>query len=169
MSDNYYKEYIKDANKISILHKEIDLFQGVINRMASNSMFCKKIAIGLTIVFAGFLKLLYSQYTSLMFIDKLHIAIVIILGIASLISLAYIDVKYLMLEKKYRDGYEEIVGLRAKYNNFQGWMYCLSPYYIESLNTGRKYSYRKVIFSFSIFPFYIIPIVILALAPFIII
>lgn len=115
------KEYMNDPNKINIVHKEIDLLQGVINRLFSNSQFCKKISLGFLVAFAPLAQILiakgyHSDYSSLLLLFG---------TILATCFFCYMDCKYLMLEKKYRIGYEGIVGTRSRNWAFE-FLYCLA-------------------------------------------
>ena len=84
--------FITKENKIEVVHKELDLIQNVIQRMANNSFMIKGWSITLFVGLISFFKL--SKLSD------------IILGICLLLivfSFYYLDAFFLWTERKYRD------------------------------------------------------------------
>ena len=114
--------FIAEGNKVEIVHKELDLIQSVIQRMANNSFMIKGWAITLFVGLISFFKL--SKLSD------------IILGICLLLivfSFYYLDAFFLWTERKYRDLYKDVIQKRQN-NDFNN-LYSLStqPYEKESI------------------------------------
>ena len=77
----------------------LEMIQGVVNRMASTSSTFKGIAMTL---FAGVLAIVFS-------LDGPNRGLALIFATLSLIGIAGFDCWYLMLEKRYRRLYEEVL------------------------------------------------------------
>lgn len=104
---------VNEENKIDIIHKELDLIQNIIQRMANNSFMIKGWAITLFVGLVSFFKL--SKLSD------------VILGISLLIivcSFYYLDAFFLWTERKYRDLYNSVIQKRQK-NDFNN-LYNLS-------------------------------------------
>lgn len=96
------------------LHKEIDLIQECIKRMANNSFLLKGWAISLVAVV-----LTLSEKN----VNPYFLGLVVLVP---LISFWYLDAFFLYTEKLYRKMYEWVIVERPKYNNDK--MYDLNPH-----------------------------------------
>lgn len=97
--------FITEDNKIEIVHKELDLIQNVIQRMANNSFMIKGWAITLFVGLVSFFKL--SKLSD------------VILGISLLLivcSFYYLDAFFLWTERKYRALYNDVIQKRQNQN-----------------------------------------------------
>lgn len=121
-----------------ILHKEIDLIQGVINRMASNSFMLKGWLISLIAVVLALSK------DSLFSCNAFFVCSILCLPI---LIFWYLDAFFLHREKCYRALYEWVIKNRMNTNDN---LYSLDyrPYQ-KKVN-----SQLKVMFSKTLFPFY---------------
>ncbi|RLD83949.1 MAG: hypothetical protein DRJ10_02445 [Bacteroidetes bacterium] len=128
-----------------ILHKEIDLIQGVINRMANNSFLLKGWLISLIAVILALSK------DSILTADIRYISTILILPV---IVFWYLDAFFLHKEKCYRKLYEWVIQNRSKTDDF---LYSLdySRFKIEVNRT------RVIMFSKTLLPFYGITLCIL--------
>lgn len=100
------------TNNIEILHKEIDIIQNCINRMASNSFLIKGWFITLIL---GFITFGY---------DKLNFIILIIISLIITILCWISDTFFLQLERKYREKYNWVIKNRNSNSDF---LYNLNP------------------------------------------
>ena len=129
-SQKYFKkEWLRMATEKQIItieeiHKELDLVQGCINRMAQNSFMIK--GWGFTIV------------TALVALTAEKINWIIISGIGVFILLCFwcLDAFFLKTEKLYRFKYEWIIDERPKGN--RKFLYDLNPYNKGTWKTSRK-------------------------------
>lgn len=141
--DNY------EERKIQIIHKEIDLIQSVINRMAKNSFLIKGWLISLVVVILALKP------------NEVNINLtVIILGIVT-IAFWYLDAFFLKTEKIYREMYEFVIEEREKgvFDN----LYNLNPSKMPS-NVKKKYpNILEVMFSKTLRWFYLILLIALIL------
>ncbi len=96
------------------LHKEIDLIQGCIKRMANNSFLLKGWAISLVAVVLALSEKNISPY---------FLGLVVLVP---LISFWYLDAFFLYTEKLFRKMYEWVIAERPKSNNER--MYDLNPH-----------------------------------------
>lgn len=127
----------------TIIHKEIDLIQACIARMAKNSFLLKGWAITIT----GIL-LAIAQTTS----RSSLLALTIFLP---LICFWYLDAYFLRLERMYRKLYEWV--LIARKNNDDSFLYDLNPYrFEENVN-----SILETMFSCSLKYYYGTPIILI--------
>lgn len=121
-------------------HKELDLIQDVIKRMAHNSYLIKGWALS---IIAGLFVLIGDKDTKL-----IHE----IAALLPILSFWYLDSFYLQLERKYRKLYEDVIIKRE--NNDRDRIYDLSlkdrDYEVDSI--------LRIMRSKSTFPFYIIPL-----------
>ncbi|MGL4863111.1 MAG: hypothetical protein ACRC4T_08335 [Cetobacterium sp.] len=119
-------------NKTEILHKEIDLIQNCIIRMASNSFLIKGWYFTLIL---GFIVFGY---------EKIPINIVLLISFIITIIFWILDTFFLQLERKYREKYNWIIQNRKFSNKF---FYNLDPNKgrIQSNHTSTKF--LKVFFS----------------------
>lgn len=128
----------KVNREISIdeLHKEIDLIQGCINRMANNSFLLK-----------GWLVSIIAVVLALS-IDELNKFIIVITVILVTISFWYLDAFFLRTEKMYRKMYEWVLKKRKEGEiDFQ---YDLNPHRFD----GQVESIIEVMFSNTLRWFY---------------
>ncbi len=129
------------------LHKEIDLIQSCINRMANNSFMCK----GWVISIIAAIFILFPEN-----ISRNTIYMVIILAT---ICFWCLDAYYLMLERLYRWKYEWVIKHRVEYEYNMEYLYDLNPYNKEmwgehTCNKIYLYYIRLMIFNISITPMY---------------
>lgn len=101
------------AEQLTAFHKELDLIQDCIKRMASNSFLIK----GWTITYIGGILALFNGKLSV-----LLLAVIILLGVT---AFWYLDAFFLQTERAYREMYKEVVLLRSK-GNFDN-QYNLDP------------------------------------------
>ena len=86
--------------KEEILHKEIDLIQACINRMAHNSFLLKGWAISLVAVVLALAK------------EKIDFSLISLILLIPLLSFWYLDAFFLRTEKMYRKMYEWVISNR---------------------------------------------------------
>lgn len=131
-----------DDNEVKdIMFKEVDLIQGVINRMASNSFMIK----GWSLTVAG---IAYSLNLSF---GKVWILGV---GITLLCFLFwFLDTFFLRTERKYRALYNDVVSKynKKKYKEIK-WFNLNTKDYEFDPSVG---PFKKVMFSKTLFPFYL--------------
>ena len=134
-----------ESLSIAEIHKEIDLLQSCISRMASNSFLVK----GWTMTLLSVLIAMLANKTSL-----LVIALVVLPITFSFWSL---DVFFLKTERLYRLKYEWVIQERKKGN--REYLYDLNPYNENMrINSKEETSTIKVMFSRTLLLFYGIPI-----------
>jgi len=130
---------------MEIVHKEIDLIQGCINRMAHNSFLIKGWALTIiTVVLA------LTEKN----IDPIYLCLVIFIP---LISFWYLDAFFLQTEKMYRKMYEWVLKVRPE-ENFEH-LYDLNPHRFKDQVDSRA----RVMWSITLRIFYGIPAVIVLL------
>lgn len=141
-------EQIKDRVDNEVLHKEIDLVQACINRMANNSFLLKGWLVSIIVVILALLP------------EKINGVAIGILTTIIILIFWYLDSIFLMLEKLYRKKYEWIIKERLEGNKL--YLYDLNPY-----NKNMWLSYDKKdtsilasMFSKTIVLFYIVPAII---------
>src|SRR3712207_2039829 len=105
--------YINDSDKIQIIHKEIDLIQNCINRMAKNSFLIKGWLISLIAILIGLKP------------SEINIKWLIFISALITISFWYLDGFFLKTEHIYRFKYEYVIKERQK-QNFEN-LYDLNP------------------------------------------
>ncbi|MGL4569083.1 MAG: hypothetical protein ACRCU6_11240 [Fusobacteriaceae bacterium] len=103
---------MSSTNQIEILHKEIDIIQNCINRMASNSFLIKGWFIALIL---GFITFGY---------EKIDLKILIIISLIITILCWVSDAFFLQIERKYRKKYNWIIKNRCENSDF---LYNLDP------------------------------------------
>lgn len=123
------------------IHKEIDLLEGIINRMAENAFKAR-----------GWYVTLLVALTAL---SKDNIALAI--GIVPIISVTfwYLTAFFLCTERNYRKMYKHVIRLRS-----MGYKYNL--YRLDLALYSRDLKYEKVkncLFRITIWPFYLLPII----------
>lgn len=123
------------------LHKEIDLIQGCINRMANNSFLIKGWALG---IFAGVTAFTKGENFS-------NIVLLVCTTIVPFICFWILDAYFLKVERKYRAMYEDRITKRK--NDDDSELYELNPskYKVDCI--------FKTMFSQTIFVFYGIPFI----------
>ena len=127
------------------LHKEIDLIQGCINRMASNSFMLKGWAISLVAVVLALTA------------DRLNPLFLFCSIVIPIFCFWYLDAFFLRTEKMYRKMYDWVIEHRKERNfDFQ---YNLNPERFKN----KVESQCKVIFSKTLFMFYGIPLLMVLL------
>lgn len=102
-----------EGDQLTAFHKELDLIQNCIKRMANNSFLIK----GWTVTYIGGILALFNGKLAV-----LLLAAIILLGVMAFWSL---DAFFLQTEKAYRELYKEVVFLRLK-GNFDN-QYSLDP------------------------------------------
>lgn len=134
--------------KIEIIHKEIDLIQSCINRMAQNSFILKAWTISILAVVLAIMK--DFQY-------PIYLSLIMLIPI---ISFWYLDAYFLQTEKMYREMYKWVLQKRSQ-DDFS-YLYDLDP------NRFKKYTDPKgrIMLSSTLRVFYGIPLII-ALAIFV--
>lgn len=131
---------VSEQNMQDILHKEIDLIQACINRMAQNSLSCKSWC--LTLI-AGAFALVPEN------INKWYICVVMLC-----VDLCFwvLDSFYLLQERLYRDKYEWVIKKRLEGN--RDFLYDLNPNNENMYLEDKKRNLMKVMISKSILPIY---------------
>ncbi len=128
-----------DSN-IDIIHKEIDLIQSCISRMAQNSFLIKGWALTVVTVV---LALMEKN------IDPIYLCLVLFIP---LLAFWYLDAFFLQTEKMYRKMYEWI--LEARHKNDFSYLYDLNPHRFKEQVDSRP----KVMLSITLRVFYGIPL-----------
>lgn len=141
---------MSSIDKVEI-HKEIDLIQDCIKRMAQNSFMIKGWFIGLYVVALGLLP------------KEINIKLLcVILGITTILFW-YLDAYFLKQEKRYRNIYKWVLKERKAGNELL--QYYLDPNEFEEQCKIKKINFkefiRKCAFSEAIFPFYLIPLILI--------
>lgn len=130
-----------------LIHKELDLIQDVIKRMAANSFQVKAWMAGIISFIAAFERgKLFSEPLLLL---------VLLVPIA---SFWYLDGFFLQAERKYRSLYNEVIRKRTA-GDLSG-LYDLNPHRFNSATP----SIWKIMQTKTLWPFYLIPIVLLLAA-----
>lgn len=133
----------KTQNEITItqIHKEIDLIQNCIERMAKNSFSCK--GWNLTLI-AGTFALVSEK------VNKWYICIVIL---SINLCFWWLDSFFVLQEQKFRDKYEWVIIQRTKGNT--DYLYDLNPNNTQmNLHPEKKRSLRATAISPTILPMY---------------
>jgi len=105
-------------------HKEIDLIQACITRMAQNSFMIKGWAIMLVAAFAALTA------------EKLNLYVLCSVGIVIFFVFWCLDAFFLKMEKLYRFKYEWVIAERPKKN--REYLYDLNPYQSKTWMPDRK-------------------------------
>lgn len=138
------------ATKIEILHKEIDLIQNCINRMAANSFLIKGWFFTLIL---GFITLGYEKF-NISFLISISLIITLFCWIS--------DAFFLQLERKYIKKYNWIIQNRASSNDF---LYNLDPNEKLMWIDNSKIKFFEVLFSRTLLlPYIITPLVIVGMS-----
>lgn len=134
----------QDENKVKMeeLHKEIDLIQACITRMAQNSFMIK-----------GWFVTLYAAIFAFT-LTKVDTCLMCVALMLVNIAFWYLDAYFLRMERQYRKIYEEV--LEKRKNGDIDLMYELNP---------RKFKVKvestvAVMFSRTVWPFYLFPLII---------
>ncbi|MCH9853417.1 MAG: hypothetical protein K0U45_07930 [Alphaproteobacteria bacterium] len=140
---------IPSERTLEILHKEIDLIQNVIDRMASNSFKIKSIAISVT----GFSILGITRFSDFVLSQTFIGVFIIIIALLC----AIVDCKYLKFERIYRIWYKFIIdNLQSESSNKH--LYELNPAVIrkilEANNINVTDKIKGIWHSFAILPLY---------------
>lgn len=117
-----------ENNNIEILHKEIDLIQACIGRMAQNSFLIKGWLITLIAVVLALLP------------ESFNIRGLCIVGFTITICFWYLDAFFLKTERLYRWKYEWVVQNRV---NSQSYFYDLNPYNKDMWTLTKEGSAKK--------------------------
>ena len=136
---------IEDKIKIEEIHKEIDLIQSCINRMAKNSFMIK-----------GWFVSIYAVVLALL-PEKINILLVCISLIAVNVLFWYLDGFFLRTEKVYRNIYQWVIEERG--HNNRDLMYQLDPKLFKG-KIKEVDNIRKVMVSNTLCCFYLIPLII---------
>ena len=127
-----------------IIHKEIDLIQNSINRMAQNSFFIKGWAITIVTVV---LALMEKN------IDPVYLCLILFIP---LLSFWYLDAFFLQTERMYRKMYAWVLDARVK--NDSAHLYDLNPHRFKDQVDSRG----KVMWSITLRVFYGIPVLVIS-------
>jgi len=127
-------------NDIEVIHKEIDLIQNCISRMAQNSFLIK----GWTLTVVTVVLALMEKN-----IDPIYLCLVLFIP---LMAFWYLDAFFLQTEKMFRKLYEWVIEARPK-NNFS-LLYDLNPHRFKD----KVDSLHKVMWSITLRIFYGIPL-----------
>ncbi len=145
MAINYNLDFIQQNQ--GIIHKELDMIQNVINRMASNSFQVRAWMIGIISFIVAFERAKLFTDPQLLFILLIPIAV-----------FWYLDGFFLQAERKFRKMYETVVKLRRE-GDLTG-LYELNPNrYNEQVD-----SILKIMFSKTLLPLYLTPILLIVAA-----
>lgn len=128
---------------IEIIHKEIDLIQNCINRMAQNSFLLK----GWTILILAIVLAIMKDIG-----DPIYISLIMLIP---LISFWFLDALFLQKEKMYRKMYDWVLDKRS--NNDFSHLYELDPNRFKE-NVDSKV---KIMLSLSLVIFYGVPFIII--------
>ena len=129
-------------NNTEIIHKEIDLIQGCISRMAQNSFLIKGWAVTVVTVV---LALMEKN------IDPIYLCLVLFIP---LVAFWYLDAFFLQTEKMYRKMYEWV--LKARHGKDFSHLYDLNPHRFKDQVDSRS----KVMRSITLRIFYGIPLLV---------
>ena len=132
------------------IHKELDLIQACITRMASNSFQIK-----------GWAYTSIGIVVGLLANAKLQPYVISLVGIPLIISFWWIDAFFLSTERKYRQKYAWVLEERPKGN--RDFLYDLIPYknkMVAKPEDVLKASIPNSMFSKTLLPFYGIPILV---------
>ena len=106
------------------LHKEIDLIQSCITRMAQNSFMIKGWGFSLVVAFVA------------LTVEKISWTIISGTGVFMLLCFWLLDAFFLKIEKCYRFKYEWVIANRK--NNNGDYLYDLNPYNEKTRKKGKK-------------------------------
>ena len=134
-------------DELSSLHKEIDLIQNCITRMAQNSFMIRGWAISIVVITWAIIGIVESWGS-----------IALILLLLPILMFWYLDAFFLMTERRYRDMYKSVLEKRLN-KNFEN-LYDLDS---KSFRKGNL-DLPKCIFSKTLWPFYLSLIVVVVVA-----
>lgn len=132
-----------NEKNIEIIHKEIDLIQNCINRMAQNSFLLKGWTISILAIVLAIMKDIG---------DPIYISLIMLIP---LISFWFLDALFLQKEKMYRKMYDWVLDKRS--NNDFSHLYELDPNRFRE-NVDSKV---KIMLSLSLVIFYGVPFIII--------
>ena len=145
---------MKEVDRESV-HKELDLIQSVINRMGSNSFEVKKWHIGvLSLILAFKNEELLGGNSELIWVLFIPI-----------LSFWFLDSFFLSTEKFYREVYKWVIKYRGKTEKYLYDLNSKSREFPEGSTTYLKLNKNSIVntmFSKTIWPFYITPILIIS-------
>jgi len=113
-----------DRVSIEEFHKEIDLIQSCISRMAQNSFMIK-----------GWAFMLVAAFVALT-VENIDLYVLCVVGIFILLVFWCLDAFFLKMEKLYRFKYEWVITERPKGN--RDYLYDLNPYQSKTWMADRK-------------------------------
>jgi hypothetical protein len=105
------------------LHKELDLVQGCITRMAQNSFMVKGWALGILAALIG------------LSVDRIALWTLCLISVAITLIFWTLDAFFLKMEKCYRFKYEWVITERS--NGNREFLYDLNPYNTKTRKEGR--------------------------------
>lgn len=137
-----------------IIHKELDLVQEVIKRMASNSFEVKKWLIGILSA------ILIFKHDELLGGNKNWL----ILLLLPVLCFWYLDAFFLNAEKKYRNMYQWVVKYRQQTDQYLYDLNTMTRTNPDGTSTNLKENVSSVfgtMFSSTIWPFYLVPLILI--------
>jgi len=138
---------VKSEILIEEFHKEIDLIQDCIKRMANNSFLVKGWAITLVVASIALLA------------DKVNICVIAFLSVNILVCFWYLDAFFLKMERLYRKKYEWVIVRRPQ--GIKKFLYDLNPNNKNMwLNDNKKTTIFRIMFSKTLIPFYGLPLLV---------
>lgn len=133
------------------VHKELDLIQAIINRMAANSFEVKKWLMGILTAIIVF------KYEKLLGANSHHIWLLLV----PILSFWFLNGFFLSNEKKYREMYKWVVKYRSQTDKYLYDLNSMSREYpdgsIEKLDLKQNRIW-SVLFSSTLLAFYIVPV-----------
>jgi hypothetical protein len=129
-----------------VIHKELDLIQSCINRMANSSFMIK-----------GWMITLVAALVALL-ADKASVCVIAGLAVAIILSFWYLDAFFLRAERLFRLKYEWVIEERPKGNTEH--LYDLNPanrFMWKRQEVGEKDIF-SMMFSLTLIPFYALPL-----------
>jgi hypothetical protein len=145
------KEIVVKPLEKEIIHKELDLIQDIIKRMAANSFEVKKWLIGILTAIVVF------KHEELLGGN----ANLILLLLVPILCFWYLDAFFLSTEKKYREMYKWVITYRSQSDKY---LYDLNTmereFPIDNITNLSENSILNVMFTnMTLCPFYVVPIV----------
>lgn len=132
------------------LHKEIDLIQSIITRMANNSFMLKGWMVSLVAV------ILVLGKDTILVDDVSYLSLVLCLPV---LVFWYLDAVFLQMERCYRRMYSSVVGDRKNDKGEEKPMYCLN---YKNFQKGIE-TVLEIMFSKTLWPFYGLTVAVLLL------
>lgn len=136
MTDN--KKEITMPDDLTSLHKEIDLIQNCISRMAQNSFMIKGWAVTIVVITWAIIEI---NDINCFFTIMLLLPIIVFWGL---------DAFFLMTEKRYREMYKWVLNKRLNENSNEC-LYDLNPMRFKDISG----SWWRCVFSKTLIPFYV--------------